>query len=81
MDIRGFGISHSNIRNSLTKGLDNMEKSGKDLAQDIQNVNVMNQIDMIKLQQKITTYTNNSALYSSLFKTLADTDKNIIQHM
>lgn len=70
-----------NIRNTLQHGLGSMEKAGNELAKSIEKADVMNQVDMIKLQQKLATYTNNSSMYSSLFKTMADTDKGIIHNM
>lgn len=76
-----MSLGMSNIRASLNKGLNAMEKKGTELAKDIEKADMMNQVDMIKLQQKMNVYTNNSAMYSSLFKSLADTDKNVIHNM
>ncbi len=80
-NMRVPGPGHDKIRNALNTGLSGMDKMAKDIAKAIENTDVSNQMDMIKLQQKLESYTNNSAMYSSLYKTLAETDKGVIHNM
>lgn len=70
-----------NIRtNVMGKGLDGIAKTGEIIASEIEQTDGMNQIDMLKLQQKMSNYTNTIALMTNMLKGLADTDKEVIRN-
>ena len=62
-------------------GLDGLAKMGTTLAKSIETTDAMNQVDMLKLQQQMATYTNTISMMSNLLKNLNDTDKEVIRAM
>lgn len=76
-----LNVTGSGIRGALNQGLGQMDKAASDLASAISKTDPMNQVEMIKLQQKMNMYTNSSSMYSTLFKSISDTEKNVIHNM
>lgn len=70
-----------NIRAQVQNhGFSNISGLEKEIAKDIESGNELNQLDMIRLQQKTSSYTNMISLMSTMLKTMADTDKEIIRN-
>lgn len=71
-----------NIKSKIMGGgLDNIDKMGAKLAKSIETVDSNNQVDMIKLQQQIASYSNTISMMSNMLKNLSDTDKEVIRAM
>lgn len=62
-------------------GLHGLEQMGTELAGSIESTDGMNQLDMIKLQQQVSTYSNTVSMMSNLLKNMSDTDKEVIRAM
>ena len=71
-----------NIRAKVMgSGLENIDKIGSKIASSIESTDNMNQVDILKLQQQITSYSNTISMMSNMLKSLADTDKEVIRAM
>lgn len=63
----------------LGTGMGNIEQMGEKLAKNIESTDSMNQVDLIKLQQEMASYTNTISMMSTMLKSLSDTDKEVIR--
>ncbi|MDR0362001.1 MAG: EscF/YscF/HrpA family type III secretion system needle major subunit [Planctomycetota bacterium] len=71
------------IRGAITgSGYARLDDMGADLTRKINGAGSdMTQVDLIKLQQQISAYTNTISMMSNILKNLGDTDKEVIRAM
>lgn len=70
-----------NIREQLnTKGYDSIDKLSGEISDSLNVEGEMDQADLLRLQQQMSEYTARLSLMTTIFKTLADTEKEIIRN-
>lgn len=70
-----------NIRNQVqAKGYSSIDKLEQDIAKALESTDEMNQLDLIKLQQKTAAYSNTIAMMSGMLKSLSESDKEVIRN-
>ncbi len=71
-----------NIRDTLqSKGIDTINSLATDIAETLNSADELDQVDLLVLQQKMSTYTNTVSMISGMQKSLADSDDEIVRNM
>ncbi len=71
-----------NIRDTLqSKGIETINTIAQDIADTLSSSEELDQVDLLVLQQKMSTYTNTVSMISSMQKSLADSDDEIVRNM
>lgn len=73
-------MSDFNIRDVIRgSGFDSVSDFEKKVAEKMKTADASNQLELIELQSDMQKYTNTISLMSTMLKSLADTDKEIIR--
>ncbi len=74
-------MSSVNIRDTVQNaGLQSINNLAQDIAETLNNSDNLDQVDLLVLQQKMSSYTNTISMMSGMLKSLSDTDKEIIRN-
>ncbi len=74
-------MSSTNIRNNVQNaGFSSIQKLESGIAESLNSSSELNQLDLIKLQQKTAAYSNTISMMSGMLKSLSESDKEVIRN-
>ena len=74
-------MSGLNIRDQVqSKGYSSIDQMEKNIVNQLNTTDEMNQLDLLNLQVQTTQYSNTISMMTNILKGLGDTDKEVIRN-